>query len=205
MHTMGGGQSDMMNLTVKLDAKQVIQMLGQLPEQSRKAMVSAMKSEGNYMRGVLVQTAKATKTGGAPITMALRKGRRSVWQVLAPLMRYHVDPAKMELYVGLIKHGPRPIERRVEVLAKKHSRGYAQMVTRASQRSLARKLQSKYRAISESGAWEHVGGLSSYIPKIGHHQVRKSPTIQDVYVRQQIAMIQRIKKNYSIKAAGGRY
>lgn len=193
-------------LTVKMDTRQFQHLSRQVQGQTRKAMTSALKSEGNYLRGVLAAEARATNPPLSPTTMALRKGKRSVWQILGPLMRYWVDEGQdPELHVGLLEKGPRPIERRVAVLAKKHSRGYKLTVTRAAQKSLARKLQQKHRAITDRGSWEMFGGVRSFIPRIGPHAVRRTWVVGEVLARQRRASVQRVQRNFQIKMMGGMY
>lgn len=194
----------------KIDAKilgidDVLKTVRRLPEQAKKNLLSAMKSEGNFMRGILKQESMSKSVPISPITKALKKTKKGVWQILGPQMQYYVDEGALQLHVGLLQLGPRPIARRVEVLAKKHSRGYRLSVTRASQASLRKKLLSRYRSLTNAGAWEMVGGVGSFIPKVGQHPTQAQPTIDEVRARHQQAMAQRIMQRFVQKMRGGRY
>jgi hypothetical protein len=196
-----------MDISAKiLGMEDVLKRVGQAPGLARKSLISVMKSEGNFVRGVLKAESMSRVPVISPLTFALKKTKRSVWQILGPMMQYWVDEGNLELQVGLLQKGPRPIARRVEVMAKKHSRGYRLSVTRASQAMLSKKLLAKYKGFSKMGGWEHIGGLhTSMIPRQGYHPSKAQPTIDEVRNRQQAAMVQRIMRNFSMKMAGGRY
>src|SRR5574343_28848 len=200
------GRWDMLTVNAKiLGMDDVLKMVKSLPVEAKKNLVSAMKSEGNYMRGLLKSESMSKVTPISPITQALKKTKKSVWQILGPQMQYWVNEETLELQVGLLQEGPRPIARRVEVLAKKHSRGYRLSVTRAGQASLRKKLLARYRSISNAGAWEMFGGVRAFIPRVGQHPTQAQPTIDEVRARQQEAMAQIIMQRFVQKMKGGRY
>ena len=192
-------------IEIKIDTRQLQRLAKDLPGRIQKTATSVLKTESNRLRGELESYAKSMPSMVSPLTQALRKYRQPIGPLLSRLMSYEVDERELTAKAGILERGRRPVNPRVAILAKRQAKGFKIPVTRKAQRTLGRKLAARYKALTERRQWGLVGGMRTFIPRIGTHTSKARPIADPVLARQRQQVIANVKRNFAIKFNGKRY
>lgn len=196
-------------LDVIIDAKQFQKEIKDLPDASRAALVSVMRSEAFRVGGILKSYAKSGGEGWpkeAPITKALRRGRGyGAW--FARWTRYFVDPVQLTAYAGIIAKGDvdmaaarfQPVSKQFGDTAKRIARGYKFTQTKRRQREQAALLTAKYKSAKGQAR------VIKLIPRIGPHFVKPRPVVYPIFQRERARSVRNIERLWKIKLEGRRY
>lgn len=191
-------------LEIKIDKRELERMAKGTTASIRKAMTSVLKSESNRLRGELQRHARMSiMPEVSPTTKALSKKR--IGPYLSRFMSYEVDEPNLSAQVGIRTQGAWAVKPSLALLAAKQAGGYRIRVTAKAQRRLAGRLQGKHKKLTRLRAWGQVGGLKSFIPRIGLHESKARPIVEVVWARERARTLENIKRNFAIKMAGGRY